>query len=299
MGTPDRWAGRVAPWLVFELWLGLVEGNDEGEPERISSLCKIGEHVRRSEDAKPEIVAHYIWGDTPPVCAPVTRKWMDETADRFAYRCLPLVIANQAGWVIENDESFKAIWDGGTDPAAIRIRQLDGKSPSRMVRSHFGAGVLTWHIPYLFRMSAGYNLLVRGPANYPKDGVHALEGIVETDWTYATFTMNWKFTRKRRWVTFDKGEPICMLVPQRRGELESFRTGLRALKGDPELSEGHRKWHESRSKFLVVSKLRGSAAYEQQWQRHYLQGRSPGEESQRHEHQTQLSLRPFEAEESE
>ena len=48
--------------------------------------------------------------------------------------------------------------------------------------SHFGDGILTWHLPILFRTPPGYNLLVRGPANYPKDAVSPLEGIVETDW---------------------------------------------------------------------------------------------------------------------
>jgi hypothetical protein len=40
-------------------------------------------------------------------------------------------------------------------------------SPSAI--SHFGSGILTWNVPYLFRTPPGYNLLVRGPANWPKD----------------------------------------------------------------------------------------------------------------------------------
>ena len=77
-----------------------------------------------------------------------------------------------------------------------------------MVQSHFGEGVITWNIPFLFRTSPGYNLLVRGPSNWIKDGVQALEGIVETDWAVQTFTMDWKFTRPRRWVRFEADEPI-------------------------------------------------------------------------------------------
>ena len=46
--------------------------------------------------------------------------------------------------------------------------------------------------------------------------------MIETDWSVATFTMNWKLTRPHWPVTFEIGEPICMVVPQRRGELESF-----------------------------------------------------------------------------
>ncbi len=56
--------------------------------------------------------------------------------------------------------------------------------------------------------------------------VFALEGIIETDWTVATFTINWKITRPNVPISFGEGEPICMIVPQRRAELERFRPSL-------------------------------------------------------------------------
>ena len=41
---------------------------------------------------------------------------------------------------------------------------------SHLAESLFGHGILTWTLPYLFRTPPGYNLLARGPANWPKDG---------------------------------------------------------------------------------------------------------------------------------
>ena len=35
-----------------------------------------------------------------------TREWMESLPDHFAYRCLPLLIANQAGWFMLNDSPF-------------------------------------------------------------------------------------------------------------------------------------------------------------------------------------------------
>ncbi len=70
-------------------------------------------------------------------------------------------------------------------------RQEHGQYPAT---SMFGHGILTFHIPFLVRTHPGYNLLVRGPANMPRDGVSPLEGIVETDWAVATFTMSWQLT---------------------------------------------------------------------------------------------------------
>ena len=46
--------------------------------------------------------------------------------------------------------------------------------------------------------------------------------------------MNWKLTRANLPVIFEAGEPICMIVPQRRGELEAFHPEIRELEEEPE-----------------------------------------------------------------
>lgn len=227
------------------------------------------------------------------VCATLSREWMDSTDQQYAYRCLPLLMANQAGWLVLNDRPIECIWDGTPERSGLRIRCLDKKASNVPVTSHFGYGIVTWHIPYLFRTSPGYNLLVRGPSNWPKDGIQALEGLVESDWTPATFTMNWKITRPRRRVRFEPGEPVCMLVPQRRGELEAFEPQVRALGSNPELSEAHDRWAESRSQFLAQLQVHGTETVSPKWQKDYFQGRAPGADGGYSEHQTVLKLRPF------
>ena len=47
------------------------------------------------------------WGLEP---ATLNREWMDKTYNKVAYRCLPLAMANQAGWVITCPVTFKARW---------------------------------------------------------------------------------------------------------------------------------------------------------------------------------------------
>ena len=139
-------------------------------------------------------------------------------------------------------------WNGGNNKSDIEIESLDGKEIN-FASSHFGSGILTWNLPFLFRTPPGYNLQVRGPANWPKDGAYALEGIVETDWLESTFTMNWKLTRADLPVVFEADEPICMIVPQRRGELEAFEPEIREIGEQPELAGAFQRWAESRGKF--------------------------------------------------
>jgi len=219
------------------------------------------------------------------------RHWLDETRERFGYRCLPLLIANQAGWFILNQQSLAATWDGGEEKESLTIAYRDKTSPHAAV-SHFGHGILTWHIPFLFRTPPGVQLLARGPANWPKDGVYPLEGIVETDWTAATFTMNWKLLRPQRTVTFEQGEPICMVVPVALDLLESVQPEIRPLESDPDLHARYREWSTRRAAFLADLSNPASAAAQTGWQKEYFRGVFP-EGASAPAHRTRLKLRPF------
>jgi hypothetical protein len=232
------------------------------------------------------------WGlRMPIVVAPRERSWMEATPQRYANRCLPLLIANQAGWLVLSGHKVAATWDGGTGLESLRVAHLEG-GPPFSASSHFGSGILTFSLPYLFRTTPGFNLLVRGPTNLPKDGICALDGIVETDWLEATFTMNWKLTRPNHTVVFEVGEPVAMIVPQPRGELECFRPELRDLADDPETQAAFQRWSDSRTKFNAELKQPGSEAQRQRWQKDYFQGGSDSS-AKLVEHQSKLVLHPF------
>lgn len=88
--------------------------------------------------------------------------------------------------------------------------------------SHFGHAVLTFNVNALFRTEPGYDLMVTGPLNQPKDGLQPLTGVAETDWAPFTFTMNWKFTRNLTTIAFECDEPSCRIFPLKRGLVEGF-----------------------------------------------------------------------------
>jgi hypothetical protein len=229
--------------------------------------------------------------DVPLVAAPVARDWMDASPERFAYRCLPLAIANQAGWLVLNPVTFSACWNGGPGLDATAITFAAGQPDGRVV-SHFGGGIVTFAVPYLFRTPAGVNLWVKGPSNYFKDGAQALEGVVETDWLPSTFTMNWKLTRPNHPVRFEAGEPVSMLVPVPRGLAEGLEPRLVRLEDNAELTALYLKWQRERSEFLSALKEREPAALARSWQRDYMKGLRP-DGGRAPEHQTRLRLKEF------
>lgn len=223
--------------------------------------------------------------------APADREWMDVTTNGWANRCLPLRIANQAGWFILNDEEFEVTWDGSLKLDAVRFKW--GARRSRFACSMFGFGMVTWTIPYLFRTEPGFNMIARGPVNMPKDGISPLDGIVETDWLPYPFTMNWKITRPDHKVRFEKDEPICMIHPVRRYTVEQFSPELRNLTSDPSLYESYQSWRDARAEKIRSSPQSVKASETApKIQGNYIRGVSVLNEKAP-EHQNKLDVRDF------
>jgi len=247
-----------------------------------------------ASDPALEIVAYSAWGfRIPLVPAFYKRDWMDATAGGFAYHCLPMTLANQSGWFVLAPHAAVVEWNGGNAPTDLTVT-IPGKPESVHAISAVGNGILSWTINYVFRTPPGWNILCRGPANSIKDGIQALEGLVETDWSSASFSSNWKMTRPGR-VEFAEGEPVAMLVPQQRQDLESFSVRKAELSSNPELFDGYREWVNSRQSFLAAQRSGDDEAIKKKYQKHYFSGQTL-QGVHFDGHQKKRRLKTFEAE---
>jgi uncharacterized protein DUF6065 len=237
----------------------------------------------------------YLHEGWQPLIRPAepTRPWMDATPEAFAYRCLPLNIANAHGWEILTPVGFEAYWRGGPSPAEVVIRSDDGMPSVSAPVSLFGQGTFTIHIQALFRTPPGWNLLVGGSPNRAKEGVAALSGVIETDWSPYTFTMNWRFLRRNHWIRFEAGEPICFIQPTQRDALERMNPKFVALKDNPEAARQFAAWSKSRIDFqAAVAKTAPSSAADQ-WQKRYYRGLDMDDKQGVADHRAKLRLKPF------
>jgi hypothetical protein len=204
-----------------------------------------------------------------------SRNWMDNTKLRYAYRCLPLGIANAMGWEILLPARITAKWTGGVELADLTVESDDPKWPThRLASSHFGHGVLTFPISYLFRTDPGIALWVRGVPNQPKDGIAPLDGLVETDWLDFTFTMNWQFTRPGS-VTFEKDEPFCFITPISYHALDEVIPEIVPIAENNDLAARFRTYREARSSFNARLAKDDPEIVKQGWQKWYMRGEPP------------------------
>lgn len=213
----------------------------------------------------------------PMVPGKPDRDWMDAFSERHPYRCLPLVVANTTGWELLSPISFTAMWNGGARCEDLRLDPDGDTTKAELERwavSHFSGGVLTFHTGYLFRTEPGWDIMVSGPPNSPKDGIAPLTGVVETFWLPFPFTMNWRFTRPGL-VSFKKGEPFCFIMPTPHQAIDACEPVLKRIEDEPEIYKDYLAWGESRTNFLDKLHARDEETVKSGWQRDYFTGRTP------------------------
>lgn len=240
--------------------------------------------------AEPMLSAFLVGDPAGWVIEPASprRRWMDEFADGFAYRCLPLAIANQCGWVVRAPVGLSATWYGGAAASDTRVRFDENPALYQtQISSHFGGGVLTFSLPWLFRTPPGVCLWVRGLPNQVRPGAQALDGVVETHWSPMTFTMNWQLLDAGRPVRFERGDAVAFLTPLRLDLVESVAPVIRPIDDDPALASAYRAWSQARSGFIQRT---DRAAGE--WQKDYMAGRHV-DGTPEASHKTRLKVRPF------
>jgi len=174
--------------------------------------------------------------------SPPRRHWMDEL--QYSYKCLPLVMANQWGWQVLCPTDVVVTWDGSPAQTGLRIEVAPQFEPA--IKSQFGAGIITFSPPWLFRTPPGWNLYAKGPSNRWKANCVPLEGVIETWWLNYTFTLNWKLVEPGT-VVFARGESLGQLVPVPHFTFEDARA-LEAPIGliEPIAAQELLKWQERR-----------------------------------------------------
>jgi len=216
--------------------------------------------------------------------ASVKREWMDQSRDQYAYRCLPLNIANQHGWAVYLKEKFVGQWTGDTSQSLDSVKIYE--NPKGLASSHFGHGILTFSLPFLIRLEQNYSLFISGAPNHHIDGIQPCSGIYEADWAPYSFTMNWRFTRPNQTVMFTPDDPICFFFPVPRDVVQQTEPIFSTIKDqDDEFVKMYEKFCYDRSNFIPKPG--------EDWQKHYFKGLYPDGRKCPIDHKTKIKAEPF------
>jgi hypothetical protein len=224
------------------------------------------------------------------------RPWMDASTNKFAYRCLPLSIANQTGWWVHNPVGFTAVWNGLPGIGSVKfLFDVEPELWSKWIHDQFGQGLVSWSVPFIFRTRpSGSRLLISGPVNSFKHCIQPLTAIIESDWMHMSFTMNWKITSAHTPVRFDAGEPIAQVIPVFSNivaELERTKVAYMRLDQEPKMFDAFHSWCRLRDQYradMIAGRIGDG------WQKDYFFGRSLLDPREIEGHRTRLNPPPIE-----
>jgi hypothetical protein len=174
----------------------------------------------KTSDHSPEVSKEFL--DSVVSKPSKKRDWFPS---RF-YRCLPLTIGNQYGFLIKSGFDFSVFWDGSPDPQGVKIelqehpKNLVGLWPS--LTPHFGQGILTVNIPFMLRTPPGINLMTINPPNYVIPNVTVMTGVVETDNLRRDFSLNLKLQMPDVKTFIPKGSALAAVLPIPRYFVDKF-----------------------------------------------------------------------------
>ena len=220
---------------------------------------------------------------------------MDATNQRFAYRCLPLNIANAYGWEVLCNAGFLAMWWGGEGLDSIVIEP----GP----RHHRSGDQLFWprhpHLPSTVPVQYRAGRRADGAgADQPAKGWYrralrrdrnrlvAVQLHHELDVHPAGHAGPLREGRALFSTFFQCG------AARSKTSSRSLRCSLPTLTS----SASTITWTASRERFNVDLKQPGSEAQSDKWQKLYSRGLAPdGTQAATESHRTRLRLQPFKA----
>ena len=187
------------------------------------------------------------------------------------YRCLPLTIGNQYGFVVSSEYDITFEWNGGNNLEDVRLyaSEKSGQPYYPQISTHFGSGIVTINTPYFFRTPPGVNLMTINPPNYIIPNVTVMTGVVETDNLRRNFTFNLKIQMPNIRVTFPAGHPLAAFIPIPRYYCDEFNLDFAENLFSKEIIDEEIKSDKAASKYRdeVEPNLKNGVG------KHYMQGK--------------------------
>lgn len=141
------------------------------------------------------------------------------------YRCLPLTIGNQYGFVIRTEFAFEVEWNGGPFETDVEVFIPDiehAKNSHPIITSHFGSGIISVNSPFILRTPPGINLMTINPPNVVIPNITVMTGVVEADNLRRNFSFNLKIQIPNIRVIFPAGSWLAGFIPIPRNFADNF-----------------------------------------------------------------------------
>jgi hypothetical protein len=138
------------------------------------------------------------------------RDWMDDTAEKHAYRCFPLSLSNQLGWSLSFPEDITFIWDGQLTTSPNNVKILEGEKYCSTER---GNATISFNTNLVFKTDKNYSLLSYPVPNLFVDGATPMTTIISSSFFEGPLPVTWRVTRPFVPITVKANTPFIAVLP--------------------------------------------------------------------------------------
>lgn len=147
------------------------------------------------------------------------REWMENTAQRHAYHCFPISLANRLGWAVSFPEDISFIWDGSSDYDAHHVKILKGHrfaSPNRANHTvSFESGLR-------FESEDNLTLMTMPVPNQFIRGAQCFTTLLSTSVLPGSVPIAWMITEPNLEITIPAGTPVAAIVPMSLTDIQDY-----------------------------------------------------------------------------
>lgn len=149
----------------------------------------------------------------------IKRKWMDETADKHAYQCMPISLANTLGWAISFPEDISFIWDGICDSTSTHVKIIKGHKFCSAAR---GNATISFNTFLKFKTSENITTLIMPIPNNFNENAQCFTTLISTSFYDSMLPIAWKIIKPNIEIFIPAGEPIATILPISLNDLQNF-----------------------------------------------------------------------------
>jgi hypothetical protein len=140
----------------------------------------------------------------------IKRDWMDQTAEKHAYRCFPVTQANMIGWSLSCSKDIRFIWNGINDQTGDNIKILEGGDFCYTGR---GQSTLSFNTGVVFKTDENISLFTINPVNYFSDDFETMSCLMSTSFYHNPIPLAIKARSANKEILIKAGTPIATVIP--------------------------------------------------------------------------------------
>jgi hypothetical protein len=151
------------------------------------------------------------------------REWMDNTAEKHAYRCFPVSSANLVGWTFSFPEDITFIWDGVSDTFSDHIKIIKGHKFINLNRAN---ATISFETNLYLKTDNDISIMIMPVPNQFIEGTNCFTTIINPSILKAPIPAAWKITLANKEITIPANTPIASIIPISLKDLQNVSVNL-------------------------------------------------------------------------